>query len=222
MNISDLQTALGMDTVDGIYGPNTRAAVLAMVTDGCDNHISSSDLDNAARQLQVNPRDVSAVCAVEANGAGFLAGRPKILFEPHRFSRATAHRFDVSNPTVSYPRWDKSRYPKDQAGRYAQLLEAVGLDVDAGFGSASYGMFQILGENYAMCGYDSPLTFVHAQAQSEGDQLAAFVAFLQNKGLDAPLRAHDWEKFAVGYNGTAAVLNGYPRKLMLARAALGT
>jgi hypothetical protein len=90
---------------------------------------------------------IMAFAEVEANGAGFDGDRPKILFEPHRFSKLTAHAFDKTNPT-SVTRVGDAPYPKRIDERYAQLLEAVGLDPWAGFQACSYGKFQILGENF--------------------------------------------------------------------------
>jgi hypothetical protein len=57
--------------------------------------------------------------------------------------------------------------------------------VDAGLSAASYGAFQILGENHKACGYATPFDFVLAMCQTEGAQLAAFVNFLKANRLDA-------------------------------------
>lgn len=226
MDVAALQRrlqVLGLSTGvdDGIYGPKTRAAVLEALSVGNDNKLSDLDIEAAAVQLQVTPAHIKAVWVVEAAGAGFVGGLPKILFEPHRFSKATRGRFDRDYPQISYPQWDKSRYPKSQGGRYDQLLTAIGLDADAGFASASYGAFQILGENYAICGYPSPWAFALAQSQSEGDQLEAFLNFVQRVGLVGALRKCDWEVFARGYNGTAYRQNRYHERLAEAYVKAG-
>lgn len=199
----------------GIYGPKTQAAVMLAMTDGPDTKLSDADFAHAATLLQVPVARIKAVKAVEASGQGFSAdGRPIILFEPHRFSRATKGRFDRIAPSVSYPTWDRSKYPKTQDGRYAQLVQAVGLDVDAGFASASYGLFQILGENYRVCGYDSPFDFAVSQARDERWQLTSFASFLRASPamLDA-LRRGDWAEFARRYNGPAYRENHYDVRL---------
>jgi hypothetical protein len=205
-------------TIDGIYGPMTRRGVFKVMSDGPDLRLSEDDALEAADRLQVNPAKVWAVYEVESSGSPFIDGRPTILFEPHRFSRATRHRFDGSHPTVSYPSWTPKKYPRHQLGRYEQLLTAVGLNVDAGFASASYGGFQILGENYAVCDAPSPYAFAWRQAQSEGDQLAAFVSFVEGRGLAPALRRGDWAAFAKGYNGTAYRVNRYDERLAAAYA----
>ncbi len=218
MDHSDLQSALARlghydGLIDGKYGPVTRAGVLAALTDGPDYALSQSDALAAARTMQVDVSKVWAVWDVEAAGDAFINGRPTILFEPHRFSRATGHQFDKSHPKISSRTWNKKLYPGSQDGRYAQLLDAVGLDVDAGFASASYGGFQIIGENYAICDAASPWAFAWRQAGTEGDQLEAFVRFVTRNGLLPALRAGDWAAFARGYNGTGYAANSYDKKL---------
>lgn len=85
--------------------------------------------------------------------------------------------------------------------------------MDAGFASASYGGFQILGENYRLCGAKSPWAFAWRQAQTEADQLEAFLLFVQAAGLVAALKRGDWAVFARGYNGSAFRANRYDERL---------
>jgi hypothetical protein len=203
---------------DGIWGPKTRAAVLRALTDGPDYKLTAADLNGAATRLGIDVAKVWTVWDVEAAASPFIDGRPTILFEPHRFSRATGHRFDKSHPALSSRAWNKKLYPGSQNGRWDQLLNAVGLDVDAGFASASYGGFQILGENYEVCGSISPWAFAWKQAQTEGDQLEAFVLFVEGNGLKRALQRGDWAAFAKGYNGTAYRVNRYDERLAAAYA----
>lgn len=221
MEIIDLQRALSArghacGEPDGRYGPRTRSALLAALTDGPDTPLSDHDILEAAHRIGCTAAHIKAVWSVESAGAGFSGGRPTILFEPHRFSRATEHRFDASAPDVSYPKWDKTKYPKSQDARYAQLIKAVGLDVDAGFASASYGAFQILGENYEAAGFETPFEFAVAHATDEASQLAAFVSFVKASGLADELMRRDWTGFARGYNGTAYKQNKYDERLAAA------
>ena len=208
-------------SVDGLWGRLTEGAILLALTDGPDTQLTEGDYVESANRLGVTAAHIKAVMKVEANGAGFFAGRPVILFEPHRFSRATKGRFDRSNPRVSYPKWDANRYPKTQDGRYDQLLEAVRLDVDAGFASASYGKPQIMGENFRACGFDSPFAFAVAMARDEARQLKAFEGFIRSAGLLPALKASNWATFAKGYNGSAYRANRYDEKLAAAFASFG-
>lgn len=223
MNVSDLQTFLsskGFYTgkVDDNYGPKTKDALMRCLAAGPDTKLTPADIARAAASLGTTPAHVRTVCDVEAAGAGFQDGLPKVLFEGHIFSRLTRHRYDATHSGISYPNWDASKYPKTQAGRYLQIVEAVGLDVDAGFSAASYGLFQILGSNFKAAGFPTAMAFVMAQCQCEGTQLDAFVSFLKSTHLDAALRTDNWAAFAKGYNGPAYRQNAYDTKLAAAFA----
>lgn len=220
--MKDLQTHLAVTgrydgDLDGIYGPLTRAAIVAAMEDGPDTPLTLQDYRNAAARLGVRTAYICALAEVEAAGSGFDRGFAKILFEPHRFSKLTGRKFDRSNPAVSYPQWGARPYPRTTPERYAQLLEAVGLDPWAGFCAASYGKFQILGENHEAAGYDTPWEFAFAQAYDEPTQLKAFESFIRKSGIITPLRGGLWGEVARRYNGPAYARNQYDVKL--ARAA---
>lgn len=234
MNLTQLQKRLidrGQDLgpagADGVYGTFTRNAVLAAMTNLHANAISDTDIEGAARDLGTSTKVIRAVLKVESAGKGFSPeGRPMILYEPHVFSRQTNHRFDVSHPSISSRKWNRSLYKGTQQGRYEQLLYAISLDVDAAFMACSYGLFQILGENWAVCTYESPWAMAVTQAQSEGDQLEAFVRFVRGNHLESKLRActsnaEQCVGFVKAYNGPAYATNRYHFKIAqeIARAA---
>lgn len=198
---------------DGIWGPKTERAVIRAMTEGPDTPLTDADFVASAGRLGCPVSHIRAVSMVESTGRAFIDGRPAILFERHRFSRATGGRFDRSHPAISWPTWEPRSYPASQTARYGQLVAAVGLDVDAGFASASYGRFQILGENFAACGHQSPFAFALAMAQGEPEQLLAFERFIVSRGLLRALQRGDWATFARGYNGTAYKKNRYDAKL---------
>lgn len=223
MDHADLQRRLSTlgfyaGAIDGKFGAMSKAAVLRAMTAGPDYPITDRDIRQAAETLSVDAAAVWAIYEVESSGDAFVDGRPTILFEPHRFSRSTGHRFDASHPRLSSRSWNRKLYPASQQGRWDQLLDAVALDVNAGFMSASYGAFQILGENYAVCGAHDPWSFAWRQAQTEGDQLDAFVRFVDGRGLTRALQRRDWAAFAKGYNGTAFKENSYDIRLAAAYA----
>ncbi len=225
MDLHELQRRLARDAcyagaIDGIAGAETRAGVMKRLAIGADTPASAADVAQAAQVLGCTPAHVMAVRQVEASGSPFIDGRPTILFEPHRFSRATGGKFDHSHSAVSYPRWGMRPYPATQFGRYAQLLEAMALDVDAAFASASYGAFQILGENFRACGCADPFAFACWMSTDEHAQLLAFARFVDHAGLAEPLRRGDWAAFAQGYNGTAYRANHYDQRLAAALAKL--
>jgi len=219
MNLTQLQTHLHVTgrydgAIDGLWGPKTQAAVNLLLEDGPDTKLSEQDLVDSAARLGCAVSAIKAVIAVEANGSGFFAGRPLILPEPHRFSKWTKRRFDKSHPTISYPSWGARPYPKTQDARYLTLFNMIQLDVDGGFACASYGKFQIMGENHAACGYPNPVAFAEAMAFDERTQLRAFEDFVKsNSKLLKAIRTKDWVTFARIYNGAAYAKNKYDVKL---------
>jgi hypothetical protein len=218
--------------VDDIPGMLTDAATLLALTDGPDTALKLDDFAAAGRELKVAPPAIRAFWKVEANGAGFQNGLPKILPEPHRFSRNTARLFDNSNPVLSYPVWGTRPYPAAQDDRYRMLLAWIrllhsrGMDIDAAFASASYGAPQIMGENFKACDYPSAPMFAVAMARDEKTQLDAFMAFVESAGILPHLRRVDrtpksWEPVASRYNGTGFRINSYHTKMATAYVSYG-
>lgn len=75
--------------------------------------------------------------------------------------------------------------------------------------SASWGQFQIMGENWKELGYTSVQDFVDQQFASESDQLEAFIRFTEWKtgiiddkkvALIDALRAENWDAVFTLYN----------------------
>jgi hypothetical protein len=127
------------------------------------------DFERAAAALGCSVAAVKAVCEVEApEGAFDTAGRPRILFEGHKFSAATGGRFDRSHPTLSHPTWSRQFYARGatadirNGGEHQRLQAAAQLDRQAALASASWGRFQILGANFKACGFDSLQAFINA------------------------------------------------------------
>ncbi len=64
--------------------------------------LTDADLRRASEALNCEEACIEAVIAVESSGSGFLpSGRPKILFEAHRFSDLTDGDYDDSYPNIS-------------------------------------------------------------------------------------------------------------------------
>ena len=174
-----------------------------------------------AQSLNVSVAALRAVAAVESAGDGFLVAPPelpKILFEGHAFHRLTQGRFDAAHPTLSYPKWTKQFYSKTGAGEWNRLNAACALDRRAALQSASWGMFQIMGFNYALCGYTDVVAFVAQQKAGAAEQLECFVRFISHDIFLSPLRERRWAAFARAYNGPGYKLNQYDTKLAAAYA----
>jgi N-acetylmuramidase len=190
---------------------------------GPATRLSSADMIDLSAAAGIPARSIRAVVAVECGQrGGFLpSGKPTILFESRHFSTATGGKYDASNPRISTPTWVHN-YLGGEA-EYSRLQEAYDLDPDAALSSASWGMGQIMGANFGMCGYPNVNVFVAGMYLSERVQLQAMLAFLHTSNLAPALLATppDFAAFARGYNGPGQV-DLYAAKLSVAWAsALG-
>jgi hypothetical protein len=186
--------------------------------DHLDLTLDPADIRDAAVALNCDVASVEAVLDVEAAGVGFLSdGRPKVLFEAHWFSRLTDGAFDASHPHLSSPQWDASLY-RGGAAEHDRLTAALELDAVAALSATSWGLFQILGVNYDLCGFESVDAFAADHKRGERRHLMAFVAYCRARGLDRYLAEHDWEAFARAYNGPAFARHGYRERLADAHA----
>lgn len=181
--------------------------------------LTDQDIAEIAAQLGVEPAVIHAVAQIEAPRGGFLPdGRPEILYEAHVFGRLTGHRYDASHPNASAPSWDRSLYGPGGEHQYDRLDVAQSLDYKAAHMAASWGKFQILGENHKMVGFATVDAFVNAMFESERKHLDAFVAYCRSANLIDDLQRKDWAGFTRGYNGPGQV-DAYAGKLEAAYKA---
>lgn len=182
--------------------------------------ISMEAWSNLAKALEVKVSALRAVATVESAGSGFAAdGRPKVLFEGHIFHRLTQGRFSAGHPTLSFPKWTKLHYAKTQALEWQRLEKACNLDRAAALQSASWGMFQIMGFNYPLCGFGDVEAFTAQQRAGADQQLESFARFISRDVFLKPLRGLQWVTFARNYNGPGYEKNQYHTKMASAFAA---
>jgi hypothetical protein len=212
--VSALQRARGL-VVDGRYGPKTAAVLTGLET---GRLLTEADLMRAADTLGVSLATVKAVNEVESQGCGFLPdGRPVILFERHVFyERLAAHGVEPAAHAARLPaivNTARGGYAGG-AAEYRRLAMATAICVSAALESASWGAFQVMGYHWQRLRYASIEAFVAAMRRSEGDQLDAFVRYVQaDAALTKALAARKWAAFARGYNGAAYAQNLYDVKL---------
>jgi N-acetylmuramidase/Putative peptidoglycan binding domain len=181
-------------------------------------HLTDADYISAAKELGCQPEAIRAVSEVESSGAPFLpSGRPKILFEPHHFSRVTHHLYDKPFPQVStlHP---PHRGPGVHAygtneDQWTSLTLAALLDRRLAIESASWGRFQILGKSWNKTGAASLDAFLMIMFTSERSQLDGFVAFVKHNHLAGELKNLNWRAFAFGYNGHSYANQHYDVKI---------
>lgn len=193
-----------------------------------DDHPSPQSYAHAAWFLACDAAALRALAAVEAGAAGAFNddGTPVILFERAKFEKHTAGKFHgqrlPNSPTewslVSWPAWGGYGPTSVQ---HDKLAFAVTLDRVAALKSASWGLFQILGENYAAAGFHDLQSFVNAMYRDVDEHLRALVMFIRsNPRLLQALKARDWTVVAFNYNGPKFMENRYDAKMAAAYARL--
>ncbi|WP_374949629.1 N-acetylmuramidase family protein [Mucilaginibacter sp.] len=177
--------------------------------------ITEKDIAAAAKALGCNVAVIRAITLVESNGHGFYgSGKIVLKFEGHVFHRYTKGKFDKSHPSLSYPEWTE-KYSEFGEKAYNRFNQAFELDPIAAMLSTSWGMFQIMGENYIECGYRSIHEFITAMKLGDSNQLMAFVKYCLYRKLDRFMKNfYDMaDNFAYRYNGALWKRNDYGGKL---------
>lgn len=226
----------------GTYSAPTAALMDPLIAAKYLNDLSWGP---AAAALSVPIASVKAVQQVETSGSGFLDdGRSQILFERHVFRRqlmafmgksvmnamavakAAGMNYQPGATTLNViDGWLQANWSdvyNQSAGGYSggakeydRMAKAAKLDLPSAQCSASWGLFQIMGYQYAILGYPNVAAYVADAQTSETLHLQQFVKFiLADAHLLGCLRTRDWHGFAVGYNGQGQ--QGYDTRLQQA------
>ena len=209
--------------VDGIVGPASWTRIIYLGRKRISNSIiQEQDYENAANALGVEVEVVKAIKDVESSGSGYVfSNHPKILFEGHVFWKQLKNiHIEPSNhkdSDILYSTWTKDHYKGDVA-EYVRLQKARQININAANASASWGLFQIMGNNYKLCGCDSISDFVKRMCMSESEQLMLFVEYIKKRKLHQYLKPDHtgnipWAEFARRYNGAGYEKNKYHIKL---------
>lgn len=219
MTTTDLQQWLNAHgqhvAIDGRCGPQTRTAISATFSSFNAPAVNDNDLTVLASRLGCTVKQIKAVAKVESGGSAFdKAGRPKMLFERHKFHHLTSGRH--SPASFSNPKG--GGYDEDS---WDKLTRAACVDADAAFASASWGRFQVLGMHWKALGYVSPLGMAYSTVESEGghyDMLARYIEHFGLKKAIAQLSTdpRSNELFARLYNGPQFKRFSYDTKLAAA------
>lgn len=194
---------------------------MSIIEKSNSGRLTDEDFIQVAELLGCEPAALKAVQQVETGGRGgfFSPGKPAILFEGHIFWTQLKKRgsnpedYVKGNENILYPKWEKGHY-KGGIGEYDRLEQARKINREAADASASWGMFQIMGFNYAACGEESIESFVRSMCESEFKQLLLTANFIKkNSQMLQALQARDWVVFAKCYNGPAYAQNRYDVKL---------
>lgn len=204
---------------DGIVGYRSWEALL-FATHPSGDKLTDADFTLVASLLDCEATALKAVQRVETGGRGgfFAPGKPAILFEGHIFWNQLKKRelrpedYVQGHEDILYPQWEKSHY-RGGPSEYERLEQARQIHPEAADASASWGMFQIMGFNYAACGESTVASFVQSMCESECKQLLLSARFIRRSGMLPALQQKNWTEFARRYNGPAYAQNQYDQKL---------
>ncbi len=190
------------------------------------SRLTLADYEAVASELGVDVASLKAVVDIEAGKThkGFYApAQPIINFDLSMFkSLATKRKISLAkyqkSHAVVFAAPNVKRYGSRQAAQYARLHSAETINSDLAMEATFWGMFQIGGFNWRLCGCESVEDFVDRMSTSEREQLELFAAFVKASGLLPALKAHDWARFARGYNGASYARRGYHKRLASAYA----
>jgi hypothetical protein len=183
--------------------------------------VSLQKIQSEAKRLGVEVPALRAILEKESKGSGFNAdGTPKILYERHvmhkRLGINKGTDFAVAsalmNPRIVHRNTYNST-PDKGYGKYSEqhskLAEAAAIDRTSALESCSWGIAQIMGYHWELCGFKSVQGFVNAMYKSEDSQFEVFVKFLEGSGIVPYLKKLDWANVALRYNGKHYKQNNY-------------
>ncbi len=180
--------------------------------------LSDEDFRIVAEELGVEVAAIKAVVSIEAgaNMKGFWApGVPVINFDRTMYNRFRSKAKDKSGAKGE-------KVPAGLTGyalrEWTLLINARKVNAQGANMGTFWGMFQIGGFNYKLCGCESVDEMVRLMSYSELQQLELFATFITNTGMLADLKNKNWSGFARKYNGASYARRGYHTKMAKAYA----
>ncbi|MBO4964736.1 MAG: N-acetylmuramidase family protein [Muribaculaceae bacterium] len=180
--------------------------------------LTDADFAKVSAEIGVEPAAMKAVVSIEAGHAmkGFWApGVPVINFDRTMYNKyrgKAASKVGAKGETVPA---GLSGYALRQ---WTQLINARKVNAQGANLGTFWGMFQIGGFNYKLCGCSSVDEMVKKMSESELEQLELFARFLVNTGMVKDLKAKNWAAFSRRYNGPGYARRGYHTKMAVAYA----
>lgn len=180
--------------------------------------LTDKDFELVAEELDVEVAAIKAVVLIEAGAAmkGFWApGVPVINFDRSMYA---VYRNRAKNKSGAKGEKVPSGLSGYALSEWSQLINARKVNSEGANMGTFWGMFQIGGFNYKLCGCDSVDEMVKLMSSSELEQLELFAAFITNSGMLSDLRAKNWAGFSRKYNGASYARRGYHTRMAKAYA----
>jgi hypothetical protein len=184
-------------------------------------------IQNFAENNGLDPAGMKAVAFVESGGVFFwiVNGKqvPAYRHEGHYFYRILKREKPellqkavdqgLANPTAGVV-----KNPTNWTERYKLFERCKAIDEGIAIRSASWGVGQVMGDNYDDLGYGSPESFYQTVLSGVEGQLDVMYKFITYNHLDDEIERQDWAGFAKGYNGSNYRVNNYDKQLAKAYA----
>ena len=174
--------------------------------------LTEEDFNIVASELGVEVAAIKAVVKIEAGPKleGFWApGVPVANYVQSLFNK-------YKGKTKGRKLTD-AKVPSGLSGyalkEWTSLTNARKINADAADMGTYWGMFQIGGFNYKLCGCQSVEEMVEKISESEFRQLEMFAVFIRNAGMLESLKKKDWAAFARKYNGPSYAKRGYHTRM---------
>lgn len=174
--------------------------------------LTDDDFRIIADELGVEVAAIKAVVKIEAGPKlqGFWApGVPVANYVQSLFNR---YKTKTKGRAIK-----DAKVPSGLSGyalkEWTSLTNARKINANAADMGTYWGMFQIGGFNYKLCGCETVEEMVAKVCESEFSQLEMFAVFIRNSGMLESLQKKDWAAFARKYNGPSYAKRGYHTRM---------
>lgn len=174
--------------------------------------LTEEDFRLVAQELGVEVAAIKAVVIIEAGTQmkGFWApGIPVINFDRSMYNRFRSKAGGKPAKGESVPA-GLTGYARQE---WTLLINARKVNDRGANMGTFWGMFQIGGFNYKLCGCETVDEMVKLMSDSELQQLELFAAFIKNSGMLSALKSKNWAEFARKYNGPGYARRGYHTRM---------
>lgn len=178
--------------------------------------LTDEDFRIVAEELGVEVAVIKAVVEIEAGKTmnGFSApGVPLINFDQKMYNIYASKAVDKSGAKGEQVPAGLTGYAKRE---WTQLINARKKNAQGALMGTFWGMFQIGGFNYKLCGCEDVNEFVRIMSDSEFSQLELFAKFITNAGMLNDLKNKNWASFSRKYNGASYARRGYHTRMAAA------
>lgn len=174
--------------------------------------LTEEDYQQAAAELGLDVATIKAVVKIEAGEKleGFWApGVPVANYSQTLYNKYAKKGSKRKIADGKVPEGLKGYALKE----WTSLVNARKKNADAADMGTYWGMFQIGGAHYKLCGCESVEEMVEKMCESEHAQLELFAKFIKNAGMLESLKKKDWAAFARKYNGPSYAKRGYHTRM---------